>query len=312
MEAFSLHNSNLSQIRNDHQHRIKLLISKLNWSSYDQLNQGLTTIINHLIKIIGDKLKIIKDELSAIIFSKLRDADVKEKIIGDNLMINLMTTSILHLYYKNRVIMDEIILINCLDSKLCKDKAEEFINKLLNMMATAISNSIETCLACFVNSLAIESFTRSCDSLNSSAKQFYSEIGADMGFIISKPQTDFIFQFFEDKSSKMIESIECDDFSNLKIVSPFYQAIVDFIEEKSFKSLKDSDKESVIVEFEKLSFANSQNEFNSKGMIKIMTKQFKCCCSTLEVIKFVIETIKLFILFDELYQDQIYMQVSQF
>lgn len=260
--------------------------------------------------MLGERLKSLKVELNTLIHSKLKETDIQEKLIGDSILISIMTTDMLAFYYMNKMISEEILLLQWPNFKLTKDKIDDYMNRFLSTMASGISNSIENCLACFVNTLAIESFTRSCDVLNNSAGPFYNEIGSDMGFTVSKPHTDFIFQFFEDKNSKMIESIECDDFSNLKIVSPYYQAIVDFIEERSFKILKESGKDMLIIELEKLSLVTSQNEANAKGMIKIKSKQFKCCCSTLEVIKFVLEIIKLFLLFDELYQDQIYMLVS--
>ena len=54
----------------------------------------------------------------------------------------------------------------------------------------------------------------------------------------------------------------------------------------------------------------SSSDSLNKGLLTINGKQFKCCFSMFEIIKFIYDIIKLFLLFKDAFQEQLFLHVT--
>eukprot|EP00340_Litonotus_pictus_P012162 CAMPEP_0170539314 /NCGR_PEP_ID=MMETSP0209-20121228/103847_1 /TAXON_ID=665100 ORGANISM="Litonotus pictus, Strain P1" /NCGR_SAMPLE_ID=MMETSP0209 /ASSEMBLY_ACC=CAM_ASM_000301 /LENGTH=453 /DNA_ID=CAMNT_0010841201 /DNA_START=1986 /DNA_END=3347 /DNA_ORIENTATION=- len=214
-----------------------------------------------------------------------------------------------------------------------KKHLEEVLDKSKSLMNFNINNLIENSLAGYYNNLAIEPFIKANQSLLNCSKNYLKESSIDTSSLTSKSSADFIFQFFEEKTEKLKDSIDCDDFSTVSIITPLYQQMVNIVSSEELLSLVGKDKNSLLQMLESISGNDEKlldkekeeglykslveqlpainEEMLNKGIITINSKTFKCCFSMFEIVKFVFEIVKMFLLFEESFQEQIFFQFTK-
>ena len=281
------------------------------FSSGNKSNK-LVKVKSSLLNIINLRLKEIKDtydhNIYAFFNNKIDNFKIDQifliilsnKYVSISKFISDMKNEFL-LYFKEQHLTEE-------DNKAI----DEILLKSNQNINYIITNIIEANLAGFVNTLAVEQFITSVNLLLNTNSYFFKYMNIDVSAAASKPLTDFIFQFFEDKALKLQESIEYDDYSAVNVVAPLYQSLALMLSNKEeLNRIKEINEKSKIIEcFDKHSALvySELSEFNTKGLIKVNNKMFKCCLSMFETIKFIYEVLKMSILFEDIYQEQIFLQ----
>ena len=229
--------------------------------------------------------------------------------------------------HKKHLFKSKIEYIDKLDEEL-----KDIVTKTKQSITYILFNLIETILSNYFNSLDSINYTRYCQIYSSCVLDLYKKhYNMDIISISSKNISDYIFSFFENKASKLKDSIELDDFSNVNFIASYYQNIVIFLKNSNFEYIKqqtvNNNSNCFLNLFDYIKEDNTELIFtednedilklkkqisveNSKGVIFIDDdKKFKCCYSIFENIKFTFDTIKLSLIIDDIHQEQIYLQV---
>lgn len=276
---------------------------------------------------IAESVRLIKDSLYKSIYYKKQDEMTSvEKNHLDQIFLYIFSEELVHAHtYTNSLINFFNTQINKLPEEKKPIKEEislilkEFEDKTRSLMNFSINSFIENCLANYYSNLNIEEFFKVNNKLLFCCQNYISNMKTDVSSLLSKSYSDFIFQFFEEKNEKLKESIDCDDYSPVTIVSPVYQHIINFICYCDFKELSKLSQHDLIKLLENnASFVNIEDEKSkdineellNKGLLSINNKTFKCCCSVFEMVKFLYDIVKLFLIFDRSFQEQIFFQVS--
>lgn len=322
----------------------------------NQLNDDLVMIVHevrHSLHFIStDYVKQLKEKLNKIIYGdEIHTMQHKEKSELDKLYLFIFSEELVKLTKYNKEIHNYFIDISKDKDLNIQSEVNKAMNELHDKLKTlylfSVTSFIENSLSNYFNSLAIEEFFTSSSILLSCCNNWLVEVNVDPSTISSKSFSDFMFQFFEERVEKLKQSIDCDDYTPVNIVSPTYQEMINFISNESLKDLLKESSLTIIKHLEKVNNSISlsttpincndqekpkekdmeltddiiKSDYNAtsivpssdslnKGLLTINSKQFKCCFSMFEIIKFVYDIVKLFLLFKDAFQEQLFLQVS--
>lgn len=266
-------------------------------------NTIIEQIESKLIDFFIDKIQDIMDTLHKMVLeSNLSNNNIKQ--ICEQMFLEAMT----------KKFMMVIELVECISKSYAKNNKAIFSN-LLSKIKEEINKKVfyqmESILESYIQVLMVDTFINNYNNILESVSDYTSKMSIDVESYSSKPISDFIFQYFEDREKKLRDGLECDDFSAVSIVASNYRSIIKFLIESDYREFKEKGVKENLAIFDSLQTCVDEDEETKRNqsLVDIGDKKFKVICSTFEILKFIFDIVKMVILMDKSYEEQIIFQV---
>ncbi len=122
----------------------------------------------------------------------------------------------------------------------------------------------------------------------------------------NRTQSDYLGIYFQTKNKKMLESIECEDWTAVKIIPGSHQNMLNLICQFSLDSLLKDSREETLIKFNTITSNNEKFSQEESSVLKISNindpinvLNFKLILSTLDLIKVIYDSLMMLTLFDK-------------
>jgi hypothetical protein len=146
--------------------------------------------------------------------------------------------------------------------------------------------------------IEIEKEKRLLYGLYSIPSNIYSN--SSLSELFTKTQSDYLGMYFKNKNKKMVESIECEDWTAVKIIPSSHQSMLNFICQFNLDSLLKQSREEFLLNLsDHEKFTQEDSSVVKITNINNQVVSFKLVLSTLDLIKVVYDSLKMLTLFDK-------------
>lgn len=130
-----------------------------------------------------------------------------------------------------------------------------------------------------------------------------------LGSIFTKVQSGYIDQYFETREKKILESLDCEDWSALQQVPAHYQSILNFMENNGIQAMRQIEVEKAIPMLEACEHVSSEGEL--KATIELNKNGYKVMLTMLELINLIFDSYKMLIIMETLLSSKIVSWIAK-
>jgi hypothetical protein len=288
------------------------ILNNLITGPFSKIKKSLNDVINYFYEILSQSVNKLK---------------VNEKCIKNNekgkLLLMLVSKSFLVINNNFEIfikfIIDHYLILRSNSSTSTSTSTSNECNQILlnfsselkkfylKEMNKIIEPILDNIFSNSINQLDIDNFSSLTEEIKIVLKNYFSNFNTDSNSMFLKLQNEFVFQFFEEKGEYIREILDREDWNLIPNVNKFFQLKIKFLLKTNFIDLKFKDKTMLIN-----LIANSLNEEiiteekstqvqdppQTNPFLEIKDLKYKTTISTLELINFIFDFIKLVSHFD--------------